>query len=318
MILIQSSSDDFSTSMVSQWLCYYNEVFIRLNDNSTITDLNILDNSIKFKINQTTINLNSIKKYWYRRGHFEFQKTKNISLSTIENRINNYNRSENSIIVDTINNYLRFNVENLGSYQTSKINKISTCEVAKKYGFRVPNFLITGSKKELENFQNKYHKIITKSIYGLPGFNLGNIHYSSKTEFVSKNDIDKSQDNFGLSLFQEYIEKKIELRIFFLEDTFFSAAIFSQGDEQTKIDFRNYNRVRPNRVIPYQIPNDIIEKLKKINNELSIKTGSYDLILTPENEYCFLEVNPIGQFAQVSFPCNYYLEKLIAKNLLNE
>jgi hypothetical protein len=34
-------------------------------------------------------------------------------------------------------------------------------------------------------------------------------------------------------------------------------------------------------------------------------------------ELVFLEINPVGQFGMVSHPCNYYLEKRIAQNLIN-
>ena len=45
---------------------------------------------------------------------------------------------------------------------------------------------------------------------------------------------------------------------------------------------------------------------------LGFNTGSIDLILTPQGEYVFLEINPEGQFGMVSHPCNYYLEREMA------
>jgi hypothetical protein len=39
------------------------------------------------------------------------------------------------------------------------------------------------------------------------------------------------------------------------------------------------------------------------------------MIVTPEGEYVFLEVNPTGQFGWVSDNCNYYLEEKIANHL---
>jgi len=46
-----------------------------------------------------------------------------------------------------------------------------------------------------------------------------------------------------------------------------------------------------------------------------LNSGSIDILVTPNNEYVFLEVNPVGQFGMVSQPCNYYLEKRIAERL---
>lgn len=42
-------------------------------------------------------------------------------------------------------------------------------------------------------------------------------------------------------------------------------------------------------------------------NELELKTGSIDFILSKTDEYVFLEVNPVGQFGMVSELCNYSL-----------
>ena len=49
--------------------------------------------------------------------------------------------------------------------------------------------------------------------------------------------------------------------------------------------------------------------------KLEYKTGSIDLLLDTENNYYFLEINPVGQFGMVSIPCNYNIEKKIAEYL---
>lgn len=49
--------------------------------------------------------------------------------------------------------------------------------------------------------------------------------------------------------------------------------------------------------------------------KVEMNSGSIDMIVTLNNNYVFLEVNPVGQFWQVSYLCNYYLEKKIAHYL---
>ncbi|WP_293933429.1 hypothetical protein [Sphingobacterium sp. UBA6645] len=55
---------------------------------------------------------------------------------------------------------------------------------------------------------------------------------------------------------------------------------------------------------------------------LGFNTGSIDLILTPDGDYVFLEINPEGQFGMVPHPCNYFLEREMAiifkKKISNE
>ena len=123
---------------------------------------------------------------------------------------------------------------------------------------------------------------------------------------------------FFPSLFQEYIEKKLEIRTFFMDGQFFSMAMFTQQDSKTTIDFRNYNFKSPIRTVPFKLPEIVENKLIALFELLNLKSGSIDIILSKKNEYVFLEINPVGQFGMVSYPCNYYLEKKIANKLINE
>jgi glutathione synthase/RimK-type ligase-like ATP-grasp enzyme len=92
-------------------------------------------------------------------------------------------------------------------------------------------------------------------------------------------------------------------------------AIFSQKNKKTKIDFRNYDDELPNRNVPYQLPKSVEGKLIQMLDFLDYTTGSIDLIKTKSGDYVFLEINPVGQFGMVSYPCNYYLEEKIAIHL---
>lgn len=94
-------------------------------------------------------------------------------------------------------------------------------------------------------------------------------------------------------------------------------AIFSQSDFQTEVDFRNYNYDYPNRTVPFKLPDALESKLNKLADFFGLTTGSFDIIKTTDNQYIFLEVNSDGQFGMVSYPCNYYLEKKVATELIN-
>jgi glutathione synthase/RimK-type ligase-like ATP-grasp enzyme len=120
------------------------------------------------------------------------------------------------------------------------------------------------------------------------------------------------------SLIQQEIEKEFEIRSFYLDGKFYSAAIFSQLDNQTKIDFRNYNFHKPNRLIPYDIPVEIQKKLHRLMQKLQLNTGSLDILKSKDHKYYFLEVNPNGQFGMISKPCNFNLEHKIALYLKNQ
>lgn len=47
-------------------------------------------------------------------------------------------------------------------------------------------------------------------------------------------------------------------------------AIFSQNDDQTKVDFRNYNINKPNRNVPFMLPNELESKIKLLMNDICL------------------------------------------------
>lgn len=183
--------------------------------------------------------------------------------------------------------------------------------IAQKYGLTIPKFIITNN---LDNLDSENY--ISKPLSEATHFLTKNFVYTMYTKKIRS-----IKEKFLPSLFQENIQKKYEIRSFFIENTFFSMAIFSQNDKQTQVDFRKYNFNKPNRNIPYKLPTEIEDKLKKLMNELQLKTGSIDIIKGNDGEYYFLEVNPVGQFGMTSKPCNYNIEKVISNILykkLNE
>ncbi|WP_282088519.1 grasp-with-spasm system ATP-grasp peptide maturase [Aquimarina algiphila] len=221
--------------------------------------------------------------------------------------------------IGRINNQIFNNFQNayqLPSPLSVKSDKFSMLRLAKELGLNIPDSLITNSKKELLQFFKKQQQIITKPLYETVYFNDKSYVAFFKTNTITEEVIESLPETFFPSLFQGYVEKDIELRAFYIEEKFYTMAIFSQLDSQTKIDFRNYNDEKPNRNVPYLLPEEIEIKIKRLMKELNLNTGSIDLIKTPDKKYVFLEVNPTGQFGFVSKPCNYYLEDVIAEELI--
>jgi len=196
------------------------------------------------------------------------------------------------------------------------INKTDALKIAQKNGIKIPDTLITTLKKDVIKFKDKHKNIITKPIKDVSFIAYNNIELKMYTKTVSDGDIENMPETFFPCLYQNQIDKAFELRVFFIEDSYYSMAIFSQEDDKTKVDFRNYNLKKPNRNIPFSLPKNIESKLKKTMNELGLNTGSIDLIIDNENNYIFLEVNSVGQLGMVSEGGNYNLEKEIAQKLI--
>jgi len=181
---------------------------------------------------------------------------------------------------------------------------------AKLYGLDIPFSCITNDKDEIVTLFNSYPKLITKPIDDIESFQLNEKTWIPYTSFITKDLIESVSDReIFPSLIQEYIDKEYEIRTFYLDGKCYSMAIFSQDDEQTSVDFRQYNKVKPNRNVPYLLPKEMECKIKIFMNKLELKTGSLDFIRSKNGRYVFLEVNPAGQYSMLSKWCNYNLEK---------
>lgn len=199
---------------------------------------------------------------------------------------------------------------------TESVNKLHALQAAAQAGLHIPATLVTTSRAELQGFKDACGRIITKSIGDAEAFEKDGRYYAMYTAELTQTDLDELPEFFFPSLAQELLEKRYELRVFYLAGRCWPMAIFSQNDAQTSVDFRRYNTQRPNRRVPYRLPHEVERSVCRFMESMGLDTGSLDLIRTPDGRHVFLEVNPAGQFGMTSQPCNYHLERHVAEYLM--
>lgn len=312
IILICSNEAEGSTDFVCEWLNYLNKPFLRFCHKDKIEILQVLifnnEIDIKFTLKGKTLFLSEVKSYWYRRSSLKFSDFDKIEInSRFDYAINDYLLpTENDQIIKYFKNRLNEKAI-LNKEEDNQLLKLDALYWAKKYELTIPDTQVTRTKEDLNFFKN--NDLITKAIGDII-FEVEGTSYSMMTNKIEINEI--QNEYFFPTLFQNLVDKKFELRVFFFNEKFYSTAIFSQNNEKTKVDFRNYDRDFPNRVVPYRLPIEIEQKLSKLMAKLDLKSGSIDLAYTKDGDYVFFEVNPVGQFEQVSIPCNYEIFKKVA------
>ncbi|MEO5776231.1 MAG: grasp-with-spasm system ATP-grasp peptide maturase [Flavobacterium sp.] len=308
MIFILSNNNDTSTKYVIEWLNFLKKDWLCINAQDNV-EIEFCGDEIILKTVSFSIKLSEIKGFWYRRGYLSV----NNDFITQINQFDSLQSEELNYLIQFIY-YKLTKIKNINSIANSDVNKLIVNDIAKELGILTPRDLLFSNandlKSELKKDSTSY---ITKVISGRCMQNFEDFTIFNYTNLV---EIDKIKtETFFPSLIQNYIDKKYELRIFYLDGDFYTMAIFSQNDNKTNIDFRNYNYDRPNRTVPFKLPKEIESSLNLLMKKLDLNCGSIDMVVTPKNEYVFLEVNPIGQFGMISYPCNYNLEKKIAEYL---
>jgi ATP-GRASP peptide maturase of grasp-with-spasm system len=196
------------------------------------------------------------------------------------------------------------------------VSKLDVLAAAVAVGLEIPATLVTNVRDEIEAFRRAHGRIVSKSVGEVEMFPVFGRSYALYTSEATEEDIAALPATLFPTLVQAMVEKAFEIRAFYLDGELYASAIFSQADEQTAVDFRRYNRERPNRTVPFTVPGEVATRLRALMERLELKTGSIDLIRTPGGRYLFLEVNPGGQFGMVSHPCNYGVEKKVAEYLI--
>jgi len=312
MILILSDTSDVTTYHVARWLEYLGKEVCIITDEDRVEVVTITHDDLVLKLDDQTIDLKNISAYWYRRGDIVLATEP--ALLNYPTDVRSELKKETASIIGIIYRRLA-GCRCLGTIWNADVNRVLTMDMAKEEGLTIPDYCICSSKTTLTAFREKHTQIVTKPVWnGLSCFE-DNILYTNHTHLFTDDDFAALPEIFYPSYFVSYVEKKYELRIFYLDGQCHTMAILSQNDEQTKIDFRHYNTQKPNRNLPYLLPKNVEAKIDQLMKRLRLKTGSIDMIVTNADEFIFLEVNPVGQFLNLSHTCNYNLEKNVASYL---
>lgn len=326
IVIISKRQLESTTEKVMEWLYFYGRRAVRINGDDIMEDdlfyLNVpvIKPFLRLKENKS-INLEEVSVVWFRRwsdlGYINKYTNPEKSNTEIPYWILQNVTADQTVL----RNFLFSQFDNKPFISDPRkfglINKFIVLSHAKEVGFRIPETIVCNSKEKLLPFLKQKKRIITKDIENSYMVKLGSCFYTNFTSEISESMENEIPEKFAMSAFQELIEKKYELRIFYFFREIYSMAIFSQNDNQTAIDFRQYNHIKPNRNVPYHLPDDVKAKIERLMQALGLETGSIDIIRTTDGDYMFLEVNPVGQISMVSVPCNYKLESLIAKKLIS-
>lgn len=316
-IYILSENTDRTTTDVMSWLSYYGYTSYRINiDDKSLSILFISGEQMKIKTDFCTMTIYPNDYVWARRfGTRDIFVTKEHSNTTLQTKI--FEFTENRDVWKSMYYWISHHCKYCVNPFSYSVNKIDVLEYAKELNIQTPYWILTNQKDELLSAMNGFRYIAVKSFNTLFYRDRKNT-IKSITKRMSYKQLNNLPSQFQTMIFQEYIEKKYELRSFLFDGHFYTMAIFSQKDKKTQIDFRNYNHQKPNMVCPYQMPKQYEKKLIELSKKLNLFSGSFDILVDKNDTFFFLEVNPIGQFGMVSYPCNYLIEKTIAEYIIKQ
>jgi hypothetical protein len=197
-------------------------------------------------------------------------------------------------------------------------HKISQLQLASRLGLLVPRTLVSNDPDCVQPFYEACDRQMIYKTLGIPNPSLllsstsmakqwkysrehhndENLSRAIFTTPIREQDLDQL-DTIRLApgFFQEYIPKRVELRVTIIGDDIFTAELHSQVHEETRYDWRHFEVEVP--TYEHQLPVEIAEQCLALTKAYGLHFSTSDLIVTPDGRYVFLEMNPNGQFLWV-------------------
>jgi glutathione synthase/RimK-type ligase-like ATP-grasp enzyme len=180
--------------------------------------------------------------------------------------------------------------------------KISQLKHASAAGFRVPATLASNDPKEIRCFLERHrgsaiHKTFLPNIWE-DGDNV-TLAFTSKVglQDLPRDDILR----LAPGIYQELIPKSYELRLTLFGATCMGAKLRSSEHADAAVDWRAAGVQVP--VEPYEVPLALQRQCFALMAQLGIVSGCADLIVTPDGEPVFLEINQAGQWLWLEECC---------------
>src|SRR5262249_6133530 len=205
------------------------------------------------------------------------------------------------------------------SRSASPENKLHQLSVAARCGFTLPRTLVTNSPERFLDFYEACGgNLISKRAVNLAPM-VGGVATRPYTVSMRRRDAaDARAIRHAPVIFQEKVPKRVEVRVTVVGSRVFAAEIQSQGSYRQVTDWRHYPELGQSRFYaPHRLPAAVEQRCRDVVAALGLSFGAIDLILTPDGEYVFLEVNINGQWAYIEDMLGLPISDAIAELLIN-
>jgi hypothetical protein len=171
---------------------------------------------------------------------------------------------------------------------------------AQALGLSVPETLFSNDPAEVRAFVDDVRAtgavVVTKMQSSFAVYRQG----EEQVVFTSVVDDDALADLSGLRFcpmqFQRRVDKRLELRATVVGEDVFCAAVDSQKHEKTAVDWRKDGVGLLKAWAPYTLPTSTQTALLRLVRSFGLGYAAADIIVTPEGDHVFLEINAGGEW----------------------
>uniref|UniRef100_A0A2P1CZ80 MvdD family ATP-grasp ribosomal peptide maturase n=1 Tax=Nostoc sp. FSN-E TaxID=2027337 RepID=A0A2P1CZ80_9NOSO len=320
VLIITYSSDNDSIPLVIKAIESQGEKAFRFDTDKYPTEvkLDIYQGDTERVIitdGEQQLDLSEVSSVWYRRMRYGERIPDTMDKQYKEASI----KESRATVRGMIASLPGFHLDQMSNVERTH-NKQLQLQVARKLGLLTPRTLTTNNPAAVKQFAWECHQqgIVTKMLSSFAIFGEQGEQFFVFTSPVTDEDLENLEGlRFCPMTFQENIPKALELRITIVGHRVFTAAVDSQNCDGANYDWRKQGRALKDAWKPYDLPEDVEKKLLKMMSNFGLNYGAIDMIVTPDGQYVFLEINPVGEFFWLeTFSPHFPISQAIAEILL--
>lgn len=322
MILIITSKRDGHVEAVSQHLDAAGMEWVRINteDLATNAEITITPTNgagiIHLRDSGKTLDLQKVHCVWHRKPD-----PVNLSHLALDEGSHDYVEAEFNEILHGMYAMLRHARWINDPFQTRIAHrKLLQLQVATRLGFQAPKTLVTNDADSALRFADEVGgDLAIKSLGALNVTQYGEgqtTQYGIFTRRISRAELVEFRDKVRHlpTQFQEFVEKRYELRITCVGKRVFACRIEPRPgqltDEDCRFDIQSLNHVA------CECP-ELHDRLHAYMEAFGLAFGCFDIAITKTGEAIFFECNPNGQWHWVENLTGLPIGKAIAEELMN-
>ncbi|MEH2078323.1 MAG: MvdD family ATP-grasp ribosomal peptide maturase [Nostoc sp.] len=260
------------------------------------------------------LDLSEVSSVWYRRMRYGAKIPKTMDKQFRDASIEETRRTVRGMIASLQG----FHFDKMSNVDVAN-NKQLQLQIAQKVGLITPRTLTSNNPEAVKQFAQECKQgIVTKMLSSFAIYDEQGRENVVFTSPVTNDDLENMEGlRFCPMTFQENIPKALELRTTIVGHRVFTASVDSQSLDGSTYDWRKEGKALVKNWQPYELPEDVEKKLLNIMAHFGLNYGAIDIIVTPDGQHVFLEVNPVGEFFWMEiYSPHYPISSAIAEILL--
>jgi hypothetical protein len=194
-------------------------------------------------------------------------------------------------------------------------NKLRQLRLAIQCGMKIPETLATNDPQAAVAFCEERQVIgkpFRQALVSLDGV--------ENVIFTNRIHIDATTDPQAIKaapmILQQEIRKLFDIRVTVVGESVFTAAIDSQSDPETQVDWRRSSKTDLKHLV-HELPAPLSAQCVQLTKMLGLRFGAIDFVLDTHGEYWFLEINPNGQWGWIESRTELPIANAIVNELVH-